>query len=270
MADYTLIQADAFADRLFSGNPAAVMVLDAPLPDDLMQAIAAENNLSETAFVLREGDALSIRWFTPTSEVPFCGHATLASAHVLMTDYGVNGPVSLQTRKVGTLRVTKSADGYELDLPRIDATPLTDIPPVLQEIFPGGWRAVLRNFENMFVVLDDPAEVTGLAPDIRRIATLEAGGLGVTAAGGADHGGVAVDFTSRYFAPAHGIDEDPVTGSAHATLAPYWAGVLGRDRLTAFQASGRGGRIGCRVAKDRVYLTGQAVTYLRGTIRLPD
>ena len=270
MADYTLIQADAFADRLFSGNPAAVMVLDAPLPDDLMQAIAAENNLSETAFVLREGDALSIRWFTPTSEVPFCGHATLASAHVLMTEYGVNGPVSLQTRKVGTLRVSQTEDGYELDLPRIDATPLTEVPPVLREIFPGGWRAALRNFENIFVVLDDPAEVTGLAPDIRRIATLGAGGLGVTAAGGADHGGVPVDFTSRYFAPAHGIDEDPVTGSAHATLAPYWAGVLGRDSLTAFQASVRGGRIGCRVAKDRVYLTGQAVTYLRGSIRLPE
>lgn len=119
-------------------------------------------------------------------------------------------------------------------------------------------------------MLDDPAEVTGLAPDIRRIATLEAGGLGVTAAGGADHGGVPVDFTSRYFAPAHGIDEDPVTGSVHATLAPYWAGVLGRDSLTAFQASQRGGRIGCRITGDRVYLTGQAVTYLRGTIRLPD
>ena len=144
MADYTLIQADAFADRLFSGNPAAVMVLDAPLPDDLMQAIAAENNLSETAFVLREGDALSIRWFTPTSEVPFCGHATLASAHVLMTEYGVNGPVSLQTRKVGTLRVSQTKDGYELDLPRIDATPLTEVPPVLREIFPGGGVAEFR------------------------------------------------------------------------------------------------------------------------------
>ena len=270
MADYTLFQADAFADRLFAGNPAAVMVLDTPLPDDLMQAIAAENNLPETAFVLREGDALSIRWFTPTSEVPFCGHATLASAHVLMTEYGIDGPVSLQTRKVGTLRVSQTEDGYELDLPRIDATPVAEVPAVLREIFPGGWRAVLRNFENMFVVLNDPEELAGLSPDARRIATLEAGGLGVTAAGGTDHAGAPVDFTSRYFAPAHGIDEDPVTGSTHATLAPYWAGVLGRDRLTAFQASQRGGRIGCRVTKDRVHLTGQAVTYLRGTIRLPD
>ncbi len=269
MRDFTLYQADAFTDRLFAGNPAAVMVLDEPLPDELMQAIAAENNLSETAFVLRGVDGLSIRWFTPTDEVPFCGHATLASAHILMTEYGVPGPLHLTTRKVGMLSVTRKGDRYELDLPRYDATPLDPVPPALTAIFPGGWKAALRNFENIFVVLDDAASVRAFTPDFALIRSLGAGGLGITAQGGRDHDGAAVDFTSRYFAPSHGIDEDPVTGSAHATLAPYWAAALGRDSLTACQASARGGRIGCRVTAKRVCLTGQAVTYLKGTIRVP-
>lgn len=269
MRDFTMYQVDAFADRLFSGNPAAVMVLDAPLPDALMLAIAAENNLSETAFVLREGETHAIRRFTPSREAAFCGHATLASAHVLMTELGVAGPLTFTTREVGTLRVTGGEGRYELDLPRIDAAPMDDAPAELAAMFPEGWVDVVRNFENIFVVLRTPEAVTGFRPDAARIAALGDGCIAVTAAGGTDHDGMPVDFTSRYFAPGHGIDEDAVTGSTHATLAPYWAGRLGKDRLAAFQASARGGRVGCRVTADRVALTGQAVTYLRGMIRLP-
>lgn len=269
MRDYTIYQVDAFADRLFTGNPAAVMVLDSPLPDALMLAIAAENNLSETAFVVPEGDAYAIRWFTPSLEAAFCGHATLASAHVLMAELGVSGPLTFTTREVGTLRVIGSDGRYVLDLPRIDATPMEAIPPALAEIIPGGWVEVVRNFENIFVVLATPEAVRAFAPNAARIAALGEGCLAVTAAGGTDHDGNPVDFVSRYFAPGHGIEEDPVTGSTHATLAPYWAGRLGRDELTAFQDSARGGRVGCRVTADRVALTGQAVTYLKGSIRLP-
>lgn len=269
MREFTMYQVDAFADRLFVGNPAAVMVLDAPMPDTMMQAIAAENNLSETAFVLRDGDACAIRWFTPSQEAAFCGHATLASAHVLMAELGIAGPLIFTTREVGTLRVTGGDGRYELDLPRIDATPVQAIPPALAGIFPGGWTDVLQNFENIFVVLGAAEAVTAFVPDAARIAALGEGCLAITAAGGTDHDGAPVDFVSRYFAPGHGIEEDPVTGSTHATLAPYWAGRLGKDDLTAFQASARGGKVGCRVTADRVCLTGQAVTYLSGTIRLP-
>lgn len=269
MRDFTMYQVDAFADRLFTGNPAAVMVLDAPMPDSRMLAIAAENNLSETAFVLRDGDAYAIRWFTPSQEAAFCGHATLASAHVLMAELGVTGPLTFTTREVGTLRVTGGESRYVLDLPRIDATPMEAIPPALGEIVPGGWTEVVQNFENVFVALGSPDAVTAFVPNAARIAALGEGCLAVTAQGGADRDGNPVDFVSRYFAPGHGVEEDPVTGSTHATLAPYWAGRLGKDDLTAFQASARGGKVGCRVTADRVYLTGQAVTYLKGTIRLP-
>jgi PhzF family phenazine biosynthesis protein len=269
MRDFRMFQADAFADRLFAGNPAAVMVLDDALPEALMQQIAAENNLSETAFVVTGADDMAIRWFTPTHEAAFCGHATLAAAHILMTEYGHAGPVELTTRKVGTLRVERRGAAYELDLPRHDATPLAVVPDALGALFPAGYRAVLKNFENYFVVLNDAAAVRDHAPDTAAMKRLDGSGIAITAVGGNDHDGRPVDFTSRYFAPAHGIDEDPVTGSAHATLAPYWAGVLGRADLIAYQASSRGGRIGCRVTEDRVYLTGQAITYLKGTISLP-
>lgn len=270
MREFTMFQVDAFSDRLLGGNPAAVLLLDAALPDEVMRAIATENNLSETAFVVRTPEGMTIRWFTPADEAPFCGHATLAAAHVILSEYGLPGPVVLETRKVGTLRVEGRDGRYVLDLPRIDATPLEMIPPVLRELFPEGWHAALRNFENVFVVLGDAAEVRNFNPDAALIRRLDAGGLAITAAGGQDATGAKVDFSSRYFAPAHGVDEDPVTGSTHATLAPYWAGILGRTDLTAFQASRRGGRIGCRVTPERVLLTGQAVTYFKGTIRLPD
>jgi len=269
MRDFTMFQADAFADRLFAGNPAAVMVLDAALPDDLMQALAAENNQSETAFVVSRGGGHAIRWFTPTHEAAFCGHATLAAAHILMTEYGHAGPLEFSTGKVGLLRVVSCGAGYELDLPRHDATPVDVVPDALMPVLPDGWVAILRNFENHFVILRDARAVRDYVPDFAMMKRLGNGGIAITGPGGMDHAGRPVDFSSRFFAPAHGIDEDPVTGSAHATLAPYWAGVLGRAELSAFQASRRGGRIGCRVTGERVYLTGQAITYLKGAIRLP-
>lgn len=270
MRAFTMFQADAFTSTLFKGNPAAVLVLDHALGDDDMLAIAAENNLAETAFVERQGSGWTIRWFTPAHEAAFCGHATLASAHVLATAYGVSGPISFSTRSVGQLTVSPSGDGgYDLDLPVVAAHDLAP-SPVLADLFPDGWADSFRSFENIFIVLPSPEEVQRFQPDMSRIADLAPFGLGITAAGGRTHDGAPVDFVSRYFAPAAGIPEDPVTGSAHASLVPYWARHLGRTELSAFQTSGRGGYLKCRLAGDRVILTGHAVTYLRGTIYLPE
>ena len=270
MRAFTMFQADAFTSEIFKGNPAAVLVLDHSLGDDDMQSIAAENNLAETAFVERQGSGWSIRWFTPAHEAAFCGHATLAAAHVLHTAYGVAGPINFTTRSVGRLSVSQSSeDEYDLDLPVIaalDATPA----PVLHDLFPYGWSDSFRSFENIFIVLPSAADVLSYQPDMARIATLAPMGLGITAAGGQTHDGTPVDFVSRYFAPSAGIPEDPVTGSAHASLVPYWAIKLGRTDMTAFQASFRGGFVKCRLAGDRVVLSGHAVTYLRGTIYLPE
>jgi len=270
MRAFTMFQADAFTSEIFKGNPAAVLVLDHPLGEDDMQAIAAENNLAETAFVERQGSGWSIRWFTPAHEAAFCGHATLASAHVLRTAYDVSGPIRFATRSVGHLTVDLSADGgYDLDLPAVAAHDLAP-SPVLTELFPNGWTDSFRSFENIFIVLRSAEQVTGFQPDMARIAALAPFGLGITAAGGHTHDGIPVDFVSRYFAPAAGIPEDPVTGSAHASLVPYWAAKLGHTEMTAFQASTRGGFLKCRLVDDRVILSGHAVTYLRGTIYLPE
>ncbi len=270
MREKLMFQVDAFSDRVFAGNPAAVMVLDTALPDTLMQSIAAENNLAETAFVLPEGADWSIRWFTPTQEAAFCGHATLAAAHVLASEYGQGESFRFSTRSVGDLRVGRNGPAnYELDLPLLEPAPLDVVPDALSALFPKGWKAVFRNFENLFVELDSPDAVVGFHPEMAGIALLAPCGLGITAFGGATREGQPVDFVSRYFAPAAGIPEDPVTGSAHATLAPYWARRLGRTDMSAFQASPRGGLVGCRISGDRVLLSGQAVTFFKARIRLP-
>mgnify|MGYP001043918280 CR=1 FL=1 len=270
MREHLMFQVDAFSDRVFAGNPAAVMVLDTALPDLLMQAIAAENNLAETAFVLPEGASWSIRWFTPTQEAAFCGHATLAAAHVLASEYGRGEDFRFRTGTVGELRASRNGPArYTLDLPLLEPAPLDEIPVALPAIFPKGWKAVFRNFENLFVELGGPDDVAGFRPDMAMIARLAPFGLGITAAGGATHDGDPVDFVSRYFAPAAGIPEDPVTGSAHTTLAPYWARRLGRTDMSAFQASPRGGLVACRIAGDRVFLSGWAATFFKAGIRLP-
>lgn len=270
MRELSMYQVDAFTGRVFAGNPAAVMILDAALSDAEMQAIAAENNLAETAFVTRAGGDWAIRWFTPMQEAAFCGHATLAAAHVLASERGDADSFLFKTRRVGDLRVRRIADAtYELDLPLLEPSPVDALPDALAAIFPQGWTSVFRNFENIFVELDRPDNVTTFQPDMAGIARLAPFSLGITASGGATHDGEPVDFVSRYFAPAAGIPEDPVTGSAHATLAPFWARRLGRTELTAFQASPRGGRVGCRILGDRVLLSGQAATFFKARVRLP-
>lgn len=271
MMSFPMHQVDAFTDRIFHGNPAAVLVLDEALSDAQMLAIAEENNLAETAFVVRHADkggAFDLRWFTPVHEAAFCGHATLAAAHVLATQYGVKGEMVFETRHVGPLRVQRESDAYTLDLPRFEPEPLESIPVVFTEIFPDGWRAAFRNFENLFVELGGEAEVRAFKPDHIRIASLFPLGLAITAEG-ENAGRNGIDFVSRYFAPGAGIPEDPVTGSTHSTLAPYWAKRLGRTALNAVQASRRGGTLKCRVASERVFLTGHAATYMRAVIDLP-
>lgn len=261
-----MYQVDAFSDRLFAGNPAAVLVLAEWLPDPLMRAIAAENNLAETAFVKPRPDgAWDLRWFTPTCEVEFCGHATLATAHILFTEQGAEAALTFHTR-VGVLRVAKALRGYRLDIPRMSPEPLDALPPEIAGIFSVPPVALFRNFENVFADLGSAEAVRGFVPDLAAIARLGPVGLGITAQ---DAETAPADFVSRYFAPGVGIPEDPVTGSIHATLVPYWARKLGRDRLLANQASPRGGWLDCELAGERVFLGGMAVTFMEATIRLP-
>ena len=267
----TLYQVDAFADRLFAGNPAGVMILDAFLPDDLMQAIAAENNLAETAYAVPRGDgAYDLRWFTPGAEVPFCGHATLATAHVLLAEEGrAASSVRFETRRVGPLVVERAGGAYVLDSPA--GRPRAIEPPEgLAEALGAAPTAVFAG-QYLMAVLADEAAVRRLDPDLFRLArvrsplpdaSIDAHCVFVTAPGNTH------DFVSRFFGPTVGIPEDPVTGSAHCMAAPYWAERLGRTRLRAFQASPRGGEVGCEVVSDRVRLTGGAVTYMRADLRI--
>ena len=262
-----MFQVDAFTDRVFAGNPAAVLVLDEWLSENLMLAIAQENNLAETAFVVPGGDdGWLLRWFTPVSEVDFCGHATLATAHVLATEHGIQGPMAFKTR-VGALRVEREDDVYRLDVPRLDPEPLDTLPPELDGAFAVPPSATFRNFENVFADLGSEASVRSFVPDLPRIARLGSVGLVVTGRGDGVSG---ASFVSRYFAPGAGIPEDPVTGSIHATLVPYWSRVLDVKRLRAFQASSRGGWLDCELTADRVLLRGGAVTFMDATIRLPN
>lgn len=260
-----IVQVDAFADRPFAGNPAAVMPLDTWLDDATMQSIAAENNLAETAFyVPTTGDAdFELRWFTPRVEVVLCGHATLASGHVVLTDDPARDGVRFRTRQRGTLEVRRADGGYQLDLPALPPTPSDDrrsaealgVTPVATLFREGGY---------FVTVLGSEAELLALQPDFRRVGEAVPGDPShiVTAPG------KRTDFVSRMFAPNVGIDEDPVTGSAHAVLTPYWAERLGRDTLTAYQASKRGGHVACRLAGDRVVLGGKCVTVIEGLFRL--
>jgi len=265
-----MFQVDAFSDRPFAGNPAAVLVLPAPLPVSLMQAIAAENNLAETAFVTPAAKGWHIRWFTPLHEAAFCGHATLAAAHVLAAELGQTGPFHFTTERVGPIDVATTGAGlYELDLPRHDPQRFVPAGDWLRLCGPG-FVAAFRNFENVFVELAGAGDVAAFRPDLPALAAQGGDGLCVTAAGGASHDGTPADFCSRYFAPAAGIDEDPVTGSTHATLVPYWAARLGRHVLTSFQASRRGGLLACSLTDKRVRVAGHAATFLSGDIRLPD
>ena len=259
MTDLPFFQVDAFADRPFTGNPAAVIPLEHWLDDVTMQAIAAENNLSETAFTVRsarEDCDYDLRWFTPTSEVNLCGHATLASAHVLIE----GARIAFATRS-GTLTVRRNGDLLDLDLPAYSVEPgevaaLGDALGVCGETFVGQ-----GGNNSAIVLLPDEEAVRNVRPDFARLRKFDR--LVMVTAQGDEH-----DVVSRVFAAYHGIDEDPVTGSAHAALVPFWAKRLSSERFTAFQASQRGGLLNCRLEGDRVVLGGQCARVIEGRFRL--
>lgn len=257
-------QIDAFADRPFTGNQAAVMPLDAWLDDAVLQAIAEENNLAETAFIIPDvsGEAdWELRWFTPAVEVALCGHATLASGHWLLARDPALARVRFRTRKAGVLEVAREGAGYAMALPAYPPEP-AQMPGLLEAL--GVDRGEVLRHANGYdlTVLDSADAVRALRPDFRALAAI-GDTLNIVTAPGAD-----TDVISRVFAPAAGIDEDPVTGSAHSVLTPYWAARLGRSRFTAFQASRRGGHVDCEAAGERVILRGKCVTVIEGMFTL--
>lgn len=260
MTAIPLYQLDAFTDKPFGGNPAAVCPLDEWLPDDVMQSIALENNLSETAFYVPEGDGFRLRWFTPKIEVDLCGHATLATGALILEklDPGRDA-VSFETRS-GTLGVKREGDMLVMDFP---ALPAKDVPMPAGLVDALGGKPVrfLRAIKNM-AVFETEADVRAIDPDFGYIAKMEGMGLIVTAPGDGS------DCASRYFAPHVGIDEDPVTGSAHCTIVPYWAAALGNDEIHARQVSARSGDLYCRMMGDRVVLGGKARLVVEGTFLL--
>jgi PhzF family phenazine biosynthesis protein len=257
-----IFQIDAFTTRRFSGNPAAVIPMAAFLDDAVLQAIAAENNLAETAFLVPDGDDYRLRWFTPVTEVPLCGHATLASAAVVMErlQRGRNSVVFHSAS--GPLTVKRAEGGYVMDFPARSSEPVV-APPGLAEALGVVPVEVCTSGSNYMALLESARVVRELAPNIAALAQLDRGGVVVTAIGDGDY-----DFVSRYFAPAKGIPEDPVTGGAHCGLAPYWAKRLGKTEFRAFQASPRGGEIICRLVGERVELEGSCVFYLEGEVEV--
>jgi predicted PhzF superfamily epimerase YddE/YHI9 len=255
-----IYQVDAFTSKLFAGNPAAIVPLTEWLPDTLLQSIAQENNLAETAYFVREGDAYRLRWFTPAVEVDLCGHATLAAAFVLRECLGYTGPRIDFDSRSGRLTVSCEDGRYWLDFPAR--------PPVAIEletpIRDGMGRPPLAALKarDHLLVYETQAEVAALSPDYARIAETDHFAVIATAPGD------DCDFVSRFFAPRQGINEDPVTGSAHCTLTPYWAARLGKTKLTARQISARGGQLWCELHADRVRIGGDGVLYLRGEIEV--
>ncbi len=259
MKTLQIFQVDAFTSQLFKGNPAAVCPLETWLPDDLMQKIAAENNLSETAFIVPRGNEFELRWFTPVSEIPLCGHATLASAFVLFECLGNKQNEITFHSMSGALMVRREGSKFVLDLPsempnRIEST--TQIEHALK-IKPVEVHAGKRK---LMVVLKNQSEVQTVAPDFKLIKELPHEGVIITSRGD------TVDFVSRFFVPKMGIDEDPVTGSAHTLLTPYWSKQLNKTALSALQISARGGELVCRLKNDRVDMVGDATLYLKGEI----
>ena len=260
-------QVDAFATQPFSGNPAMVYRLDGWLDDGLMQQIAAEHNLAETAFAVKEGAAWHIRWFTPSAEVPLCGHATLATAHVLFELYDEPGDVLTFTCLSGTLRVSRVGKRLVLDFPVRRAVPC-ELQAEVEQALGQTVQAVLALHEGLGVqellaILPSEAAVRACQPDLAQVARLPGLGLLISAPGEAH------DFVSRYFAPGIGINEDPVTGSTHCILTPYWAQQLGKQTLSAFQCSARGGELHCELDGERVKIAGQALLIASGRLLLP-
>ena len=257
-----ITQVDSFTNRPFAGNPAGVCILPKAATEQWMRDIAREMNLAETAFLVPQRDGYDLRWFTPTVEVDLCGHATLASAHVLWEDGHLKPNVQARFHtKSGLLTADRREPWIELDFPATPAAP-AQAPPGLDAALGAKPQFVGRSKFDYLVELQDEATVRRLDPDLGAIGRVPARGVIVTAR--ADKG--KYDFVSRFFAPQSGVPEDPVTGSAHCALAPYWSAKLGKKELMAFQASARGGEIRLRLEGDRVRLGGQAVTVLRGEL----
>ena len=253
-----IYQIDAFASRPFTGNPAAVVPLDKWLPDDVMLSIAMENNLAETAFFVANGDGYDLRWFTPTIEMDLCGHATLASGFLIFEVLGTDKEkLSFQTRS-GELTVEKIDNRYVLDFPSRPGV-ATDAPAGLIEAIGREPKEIYKSRDYM-LVYESEADVLAIDPDFNSLIKIGAHAVIVTAAGDSS------DFVSRFFAPEVGVPEDPVTGSAHCTLIPYWAGKLGKNELYARQVSSRGGELFCELLGDRVTIAGDAVLYMKGEI----
>jgi PhzF family phenazine biosynthesis protein len=260
----TIYQVDAFTDQLFGGNPAAVCPLEQWLDKQTMQNIAAENNLSETAFFVKKGEGFEIRWFTPTVEVELCGHATLASAHIIFNYLEFKGKVIKFQSQSGELRVTQSGDLLTLDFPSTKSESM-EIPCQLAEALNAVPSAVYRSRE-LLALFEKEEDIITMSPNfgllLDVLTSIDCGGIIVTAPGERS------DFVSRFFAPPEGIDEDPVTGSAHTILAPFWAERLDKKSLHAYQVSQRKGELFCELAGDRVLISGKAVTYLKGEIEI--
>jgi PhzF family phenazine biosynthesis protein len=259
--DIPYFEVAAFARQPFAGNPAGVCLLENDwLPDDVMQSIAAENNLAETAFVVPRGDRFDLRWMTPTIEVDLCGHATLASAHVLIDHRSYEPDSICFDSKSGELRVTRENGRLVLDFPAQPAAACA-VPAKLSEALRATPRSVLKG-RDYIAVFDTEKEIAAIQPNFEMVASLDAQGVVVTAPGD------QCDFVSRYFVPAAGIPEDPVTGSTHCTLIPYWSQSLKRSKMLAKQISPRGGELFCEDKRDRVLIAGHAATYLKGTIAI--
>lgn len=258
-----IYQVDAFADNVFEGNPAAVCPLDEWLPDELMQQIAMENNLSETAFFVEQSDSYRLRWFTPATEVDLCGHATLASAHVLFEHLNYDEQEIHFDSNSGMLNVRKEDDKLMMNFPVSELN--ETLPPRFLDDAIGLPPTELYQDTDYLYVVDSEDQVRNLDPDIRELKKADVRGIIVTAP--AD-GVNAYDFVSRFFGPAVGVDEDPVTGSAHTMLTPYWSRRLGKDELIGRQVSRRGGTVYCHLRDDRVELGGRACTFLQGDIEI--
>lgn len=253
-----IVQVDAFTSRPFAGNPAAVCVLPQSRPDDWMRNVAREMNLSETAFLVPQNGGFHLRWFTPAVEVDLCGHATVASAHVLWQDnHLARGAQAKFHTRSGILLADQRGEWIELDFPAKSAESAEPPPGLLSSLAVENATFVGRNAWDYLVELESEEQVRKLAPDFTSLRKVQARGIIVTARGSGEF-----DFVSRFFGPAVGVDEDPVTGSAHTALTPYWAAKLGKQEMTAFQASPRGGVVRVRAAGDRVKLGGQAVTVM--------
>lgn len=259
MTKATLYQIDAFTTELFGGNPAAVVLVEEWPSDEVMQKIARENNLSETAFLCRQNDEWHIRWFTPKVEVPLCGHATLASAFVLFSYIEKDAQeVAFHSKYSGLLKIKSNKGLLQMRFPKEPFEPVTP-PHELLAALEATHVNCVKGIDYV-VELESAAEVFAVDPDYRLLSTLNVRGITITAKGD------DCDFVSRFFSPSFGIYEDPVTGSAHCLLAPYWSEKLGKKKLTAKQLSKRGGELQCEVTEDKVLISGSSVLYLKGEI----